>query len=100
MREMAKSWKEKPPYRSWKDYRDALRDYADEVERKQADKRYEIHLMGLPTYYEKNRAKLEGQHLDRARNAAIAATLLPLVEADPASWEAFRWLNHKPAAAS
>lgn len=96
MREMAKSWKEKPPYRNWADYRDSLRSYADDVVLKR--KGVETILRrGLAAYYLEHEAELRKKATDRELNGSMAVVLLRLFEQDPTRWEAVRWLNAEPA---
>ena len=95
MRAMARSWKTKPPYPHWADYRDALRQYADDVMLKRAQVS-EIHHKGLASFYRKHRKELEKNCCDRDLNGAMALILLRLFEEKPERWDAVRWLNHSP----
>ncbi|MGA2500173.1 MAG: hypothetical protein ABSH20_20735, partial [Tepidisphaeraceae bacterium] len=96
MRAMGRSWKQDPPYANWKDYRDSLRDYADEVIRKR-DTVYELYEKGLPGFYRAHRAVLEQQPTLRELNGAMSIVMLHLLEEQPARWESVRWLNATPA---
>ena len=96
MRAMSRTWKTSPPYPNWKDYRDSLRDYADDVLRKR-DKVYEIYAKGLPGFYRAHQATLEKEPCTRELNGAMALVFLQLFEERPERWEAVRWLNSTPA---
>lgn len=96
LRAMARSWKENPPYPNWKDYRDALRNYVDDViaKREEVDEIYEV---GLPAFYRRHAEELREHSGRRNLNGAMAVVLLRLFEAEPERWEAIRWLNHSPS---
>ena len=95
MRAMARSWKTKPPYPHWADYRDHLRQYADNVILRRG-RVSEIHKAGLASFYRKHRKELEKNCCDRDLNGAMALILLRLFEEKPERWDAVRWLNHSP----
>lgn len=96
MREMARAWKENPPYKHWTDYRDALRNYADDVLRKRAEIA-ELQRLGLPAFYRMHEAELRKTSTDRELNGTMAVVLLRLFEEEPGRWEAVRWLNAEAA---
>ena len=96
MREMARVWKEKPPYKHWADYRDALRNYADDVLRNRKEIA-ELQRLGLPAFYRKHEAELRKTATDRELNGTMATVLLRLFEEEPGRWEAVRWLNAEAA---
>ena len=96
MQAMSRSWKKSPPYPNWKDYRDSLRDYVDDVIRKR-DKVYEVYAVGLPTFYHNHQAELEKEPASRDLNGAMSIVFLQLFEEQPERWESVRWLNHSPA---
>lgn len=96
LRSMSRSWKKSPPFSNWADFRDALRDYADNVEKERHTK-YELYAVGLPAFYLKHRATLEANPTSRDLNGAMSLVLLPLFEEQPQSWESIRWLNAVPA---
>ncbi len=98
MRAMAKSWKSDPPYSNWKDYRDALRNYVDDIMRKRTKVR-EIYTTGLASFYQKHQATLKKNPTQRDLNGAMAIVLLHMFEEEPARWEAIRWLNSAPSPA-
>jgi hypothetical protein len=87
MRAMARTWKESAPYAHWRDYRDALRNYADDVIRKR-DLIHEIHARGLPEFYRTHQAELESNPTSRELNGAMSIVLLHLFEEQPERWEA------------
>jgi len=95
MRAMARSWRDDPPYANWRDYRDSLRDYADDIIVRR-EHLAELHRLGLAGFYRRHRHVLESDPTDRELNGAMAVVMLALFEAEPARWEAVRWLNHKP----
>lgn len=95
MRGMSRTWKTSAPFANWKDYRDALRDYADDIVRKR-DKVYEIYAKGLPEFYRTYKATLEKEPCNRELNGAMALVFLQLFEEQPERWEAVRWLNSSP----
>jgi hypothetical protein len=96
MRAMSRSWKKDPPYPNWKDYRDSLRNYADDVVRRR-DRVYELYERGLPGFYLAHRATLEKSATVRDLNGAMSIVMLQLFEEQPARWESIRWLNATPA---
>lgn len=95
LRAMARSWKTKPPYPNWTDYRDHLRQYADNVVLKRT-RVSEIHEKGLASFYREHRKELEKNCCNREVNGAMALVLLRLFEEKPGRWEAVRWLNSSP----
>ena len=95
LRAMARSWKTKPPYPHWADYRDSLRQYADNIVLKRA-RVSEIHQKGLASFYRKHSKELEKQCCDREVNGAMALVLLRFFEEKPERWDAVRWLNSPP----
>lgn len=96
LRRSAETWRSDPPYPNWKSYAPSLAAYADE--RLQAS----VLPAGatLASFYRERREQCEANAEDRPRNLIIAAQLLPLLEKDPARWEAFRWLNTEAHGAS
>lgn len=92
IRGMARSWRDAPPYPNWRDYRDSLRDYADDTMRRWPHVE-EIETLGLPAFYAKHEARLRANPVDRDYNGSIAVVLLRVLEERPEHWEAVRWLN-------
>jgi hypothetical protein len=97
LRAMSRAWKDAAPFPNWKDYRDALRNYVDDVIRRR-DCMDEIYAKGLPAFYHAHQADLEKQPNSRELNGAMAIVFLQLFEQQPERWEAVRWLNSSPAA--
>lgn len=96
MRAMSRSWKNSPPYAHWKDYRDALRDYVDDITRRRVQV-HEIYARGLREFYTAHRVELEKDPTSRELNGAMSLVFLQLFEEQPERWEAVRWLNRTPA---
>lgn len=96
LRGMSRSWKDAPPYPHWRDFRDALRSYADDVIRRR-DKLGEIHRDGMPAFYRTHQETLERDPNERELNGAMAVVLLHVFERQPDHWEAVRWLNESAA---
>src|SRR5690606_27555684 len=94
-RGMARDWKKEPPYRNWSDYRDSLREYADDVIRKR-DKVQEIYVRGMASFYKEHAEELRKNPTNRELNGAMAIVMLAKFEAAPERWEAIRWLNDTP----
>ncbi len=98
IRAMARAWRDDPPHEHWKDYRDALRDYADDVIAKRKAL-LAIYAGGLKGFYRKHRETLRKHPCRRELNGAMAVVFLRLFEAEPRRWEAVRWLNDTPSPA-
>ena len=96
MRAMAKAWKSDPPFPHWRDYRDELRNYTDDVIARHS-RVCEIYEQGLGAFYRAHKAELEKDPCKRDLNGAMAVVFLNLFEQDPSRWEAVRWLNSSPS---
>lgn len=94
IRGMARSWRTDPPYPNWRDYRDSLRDYADDTMRRWPHVE-EIARVGLPAFYARHEPRLRANPVDRDLNGSMAVVLLRAFEETPAHWEAVRWLNER-----
>ncbi len=92
MRAMARSWKTAAPYPNWANYRDALRDYVDDIER-QRHAVHEIYRTGMAAFYQAHQTQLRAKPGDRELNGSMALIMLKLFEENPQRWEAVRWLN-------
>lgn len=95
LRAMSKEWETNPPYQNWKEYRDSLRTYADNIALGRTNV-YAINEKGLANFYRTHKEALEREPCDRALNGAMALVLLRLFEAQPEHWETLRWLNSSP----
>jgi hypothetical protein len=96
LRAMAGSWKTDPPYGHWKDYRDALRSYSDDVILKRM-KVHEIYESGLAGFLKAHKERLTKEPCDRDLNGAMSLVFLKLFEEEPGRWESVRWLNSSPS---
>jgi hypothetical protein len=92
LRGMSREWKDHPPFPNWRDFRDPLRDYADDVVRKRADY-FEICARGMPAFYRAHRTEMEKDPCCRELNGAMAVVFLQFFEEQPERWETVRWLN-------
>lgn len=93
LRRMAKTWETRPPYPNWKDFGASLSGYAD-------NRIAECEKLGpqtLAEWYRKHESSLRGNPVDRERNEVVAVALLPLLERNPESWNAVRFLNQGDA---
>lgn len=95
LRAMAKSWEENPPYAHWKDYRLALREYAQ----RRIDQYRQCDRAGVTEFLAKNEKELRANGTNRELNTALAIVLLADFEAQPSGWEAVRWINTAPRGA-
>jgi hypothetical protein len=93
LRAMSKAWETDAPYPNWKGYRVSLAKYAQDV----IEKREKLTPETLAAFYEKHRAELIKEPCQRDLNGAMAVVLLEILEAQPESWEAVRWLNSLPS---
>jgi len=96
LRAMARRWEDEPPFPNWRDFRDALRSYADDVLRSRALV-HEIYERGLPAFYRTHEETLRRHPCRRDLNGAMSVVLLRLFEEEPSRWEAVRWLNSTPS---
>ena len=89
LRQMARTWKTKPPYANWKSYAKALDSYAE----KRLQKAKLPDRLSLAAWYKRHRLELEEKGTERSRNLMIAAQVLPLLERRPERWQALRYIN-------
>ncbi len=94
MRQLAETWKTKPPYPNWKDYAPHLRTYADDV------MKLPQHQLpkgkSLAAWYKENEESLRKTGGgDREKQSVVASVLLPLFEQEPEMWPAIGYLNAK-----
>jgi hypothetical protein len=93
MRQMAETWKTKPPYSNWKDYAPSLGKYAQD----RIDATEKLGDLPLAQWYRRHEPELRKNPTERARNQVVAVALLPLFEKDPAGWAALGSLNQGDA---
>jgi hypothetical protein len=86
LRRAAESWKKNPPYPGAAGFAPNLADYA----RKRLDAASLPKDTTLAAWLKENQPAMEKSAEDRPRNRVVAATLLPLFEADPSGWETLR----------
>ncbi len=89
LRAMADEWKTNPPYPNWKGYSSSLKQYADD--RIAASPLPEG--KSLADWFADHEATLYQNATNREMNNIVAVQLLPLLEENPANWEAVTWLN-------
>jgi len=92
LRRMAEAWQHDPPFDHWRDYRNALGEYAQERigSFKKADRK------DLAALFRKHRESLIRDHKFKAVHQPTAIVLLEMFEEDPSRWESVRWLNSTP----
>ena len=91
LRQMAKEWAVSPPYPNWKNYSKSLKSYADNI---MTDPKHQLpDDVPFREWWQQQRDALTKNHVLRDKNTIIAIHLLPLLEENPASWEAFYYLN-------
>lgn len=97
MRQMAKTWRTKPPYPNWKDYAPTLSSYVDE-EMDKPERKLPAGVT-LAEWYKQNERRLRtGSVMDaeaRHMQAIVASVLLPMFEKSPEDWAAIGYLNVK-----
>ncbi len=93
LRKLSITWRDHPPFESWRPYRNKLHDYAQKV----MQSRIDIPLDDLPAFYLKHREALRSSAKNRQLNGSIAKALLPFFEEDPARWKTLNFLNKSPA---
>lgn len=94
MRQMAETWKTKPPYPNWKDYAPALKSYADDV---MARPEHQLKSgQTLAAWYKENEDSLRKTGGgDRQKQSVVANVLLRLFEHEPEMWPSIGYLNVK-----
>jgi hypothetical protein len=93
LRAMAKSWKTDPPYPNWKGFADALHRYAGErmaATRKEFPDDDDKNFL---RWFRGEEKSLREHATQREKNNRIALRLLPLLEKEPAGWEAMTFFN-------
>ena len=98
MRRMAVTWKNSPPYPTWKSYAPSIQEYVDDLQ-KAEDKLPKGKTLAV--WYKENAPVLRKAPCMRAKNRIVANSLLGLFEANPGDWAAIGYLNSgKPASGS
>ncbi len=92
---MGETWRTRPPYPNWKGYAASLTDYADDLRARQR-KLVKAAAKPLGAWYAHHEAAMRKDAYDRDRNRVPAATLLEVLEADPARWRAVGSMNLTP----
>jgi hypothetical protein len=91
LRQMAQTWKTKPPYDHWKSYAPRLAEYAaDRIKAAPLPEK-----TTLAQWYAEHAAALKKDATQRERNSVVAGALLDLFEKSPQSWEAVAYVNAK-----
>ena len=91
LRAMAREWETAPPYPNWKSYAPSLESYAR--------RRLEESARALPPdrplgpWLRANEPAMRRNAVIRDLNNVVAGRLLPVLEAEPAGWEAVAYLN-------
>ena len=89
LRQMSITWANDAPYRNWKNYSRALKDYADNVAAK-----YPVPAgRGFAAWFKESRAQLGKKPTQRHLNGIVAMRLLPIFERDPRAWQTLPYLN-------
>ncbi len=91
VRGMAETWKTAPPYPHWKSFSSALTKYADNLRLKPGQGLAEGQT--LAQWYRANASALRAKATDRAKNKVVANAVLPILQANPETWQAFSHLN-------
>jgi hypothetical protein len=89
LRQMAETWKTRPPYPHWKSYNKSLAKYAQD----RIDKHPLPKGTTLSQYVAENLTKLQRNQGLRTLNTIVAVQLLPLLEAEPDRWTTVAYLN-------
>ncbi|MDE0958886.1 MAG: hypothetical protein OSB12_09645 [Planctomycetota bacterium] len=90
LRQMAKRWKDHPPYPNWSSYAAHLQQYADDL----IEKGTLAKGIRFKKWWQEHRSQLQKNPRDRDLLRVVAVQWLPLLEKDPAGFRALRFLNH------
>ena len=90
LRAMARSWQTAAPDREWTSYAPEFSKYAQESMGESARLPRGV---TFPEWLRRNETAMRGNPNLRAKNAMVAAQLLPLFEDDPRGWEAVTFMN-------
>lgn len=91
LRAMAREWETAPPYPNWKSFAPALASYARQRLEESSRSLPPDHALG--PWLSANEPTMRRDAVNRPLNNVVAARLLPLLEAEPAGWEAVAYLN-------
>lgn len=98
LRRLAAVWETNPPTRNWAGYSNMFSAYASHLMRE--PHRHLPAGQSLRDWYAQNKSSLSGNPYLREKNELVAASLLPLFEADPQLWRSIAYLNPAKASAS
>jgi len=87
LRAMARSWQRSAPFRAWRSYAPDFAAYAEERTHTA------VAHADFVRWFRQNEPAMRRNPVLRASNTAVALQLLPLLEAEPRSWEAVTFLN-------
>jgi hypothetical protein len=97
LRRLAVTWQQHPPNESWRSYAPAMAKYAED---RLALSEHQLPASTtFPAWFRQNEPALRENAALREKNVIIARQLLPLLEAEPAGWDAVCYLNlgaHQP----
>jgi hypothetical protein len=94
LRQMTLDWQKNAPYKHFRTYAPAFKDYAQRV-----IDQTDINLspnIELSQWYQHNEKQLREDYLLRDKERIVAAMLLPLFEETPEHWQAIAFLNEPP----
>lgn len=91
LRRLAARWAAEPPYPHWRNYAPELAKYA--AERLARAEHQLPDGQSFAEWFRAHEAGLRTNPVERAKNVIVARQMLPLLEADPATWAAACYLN-------
>ena len=91
LRRLAESWRADPPFAGWRGYAPAFAQYA--AARLALPQHRLPANIAFPAWFRDSESALRGNPVLRDKNTIIASQLLPVLEAEPSSWEALCYLN-------
>ncbi len=95
LRQMAQQWLTCPPFPNWVDYAVSLDQYADELVSRQERQSPSDETLALWLVSEEE--SLRRDPYQRANNAVVSYSLLPIFEGEPTGWNAVRSLPDSSA---
>jgi hypothetical protein len=93
LRRLAEVWAKKAPYENWRSYAPRFNEYAQDV----MDRRVNLPDSRMAGFYQRHRAELEKNPVDRELNGTVSLFLLRQIETAPSLWESLTWLNSAPS---